>query len=148
MDDRGPLQPGAPIAVRLLATLGLLLLAGCDSLRHDQFLPLWAALPFAILFGVGWLFVFERRRGQLRGWDLRQMPNDPGVSSISGQLIGAATVVFLVFAIYNGFLEGAATTLRLENVGLWLLGSVVGVVLALFLGLKSAERSFGSSGKE
>jgi len=110
----------------------------------DRFLALWAVLPLAIFGGGGWLFVFESRRGQLRRWDLSETPNDPGSSQIATRLVVAAIAVAVAFTSYDALLEGAGPWLRIENAALWLTGSAAGVVLALYLGLRSAERSLGA----
>jgi hypothetical protein len=51
----------------------------------------------------------------------------------------AAATLGVAFTVYNVFLEGMDPRQKLLNIGLWLLGTLVGVALSLYLGPRMAE---------
>lgn len=121
------------------------LLDGCQALKTDQYLLVWLVVPFLGFLGIGGSFVYSRRSRQLDQWDLQRDPADPGVSGMLNKLIWAAVTIFVIFAIYNLYLQGMDWSLKMMNIGLWLLGSIVGVYLASFLSLRLAEGRLSST---
>ena len=136
--SRTRLYRGLP--ARVLVGASLLPLSGCQMLRTDQYLLVWFFVPLLTSLGAGGLFVVSRRSTQLEGWDLQREAADPGVAGILAKVFWTAVGAFAVFAVYNLYLQGMDWTLKLMNIGLWLLGSLIGVYLASFLGLRMAER--------
>lgn len=141
MVSRSRPVPPSPLVVQLSLLAAVIQLSSCDALRNDQFVPLWGAAPFLLFLGVGGLFIFNRRRSQLSGWDLRQQAADPGISGMVGKVVTSALVLWIAFAVYNVLLPEADPSLKISNIVAWLLGSALGVILAILFGLRFAERS-------
>lgn len=138
-DPRLRRLPDGP--ARMLAAAALLLpLAGCRALRTDQYLLVWLLVPLLAFLGAGGLYVFTRRSRQLAGWDLKRQPEAPGVAAILTQVLWTAGAAFVVFTAYNLYLKRMDLSLKLENIALWLLGTLIGVYAAAYLGLHLAER--------
>lgn len=125
---------------RLLA-LGLLAVCtGCAELGDDRLTPVWGISPLLLFAVGGGLAVYSRRRRQLQSWDLKESPRAPSPGPIVAWLWGLAGALFAAFSIYNFLLEMDGEQ-KLYNVGLWLFGSLVGLLLALLVGPRFANRS-------
>lgn len=119
----------------------LLLLAGCDAealLAAPEQMWLWLAVPLLGFLLAGATLVFVSRKSQIRHWDLASSPIEPGVKSILVWTIAIGAVVAILFIIYNLRLE-IDPRQKIWNIGLWLLGTIVGSVGALLSGLSLAE---------
>lgn len=120
---------------------GALFAVGCgggNPVTSDQWTWLWFAVPF-LAFGIaGGFIVYYRRLSQLENWDLRVEPREPSPRRIILWMWGTAGATILLFTTYNLLLSMDGDQ-KLSNIVLWLLGTVVGVALALFLGLRRAE---------
>lgn len=125
----------------LAATLALAL-GGCqldEALRGDRWTWIWLVVPLLGLGLAGFVVVHYRRKAQMEAWDLRMSPGEPSAKRIVLQTIFAVGTIAVLFVVYNFTLGEMDPTQRLMNVGLWLLGSILGTAAALWVGLKSAE---------
>lgn len=122
------------MAVSLLA----LCCSGCTAMASDRWTWLWFVIPFLGFGLTGCTLVLYKRRAQIAAWDLRVSPEEPSAKSIVLWTIGTAVTVSISFAIYNLLLEMDSMQKGL-NIGGWFLGTIMGTVLAIFLGLRFAE---------
>ncbi len=118
-----------------------LLLSGCQletvyGASENKWL--WIVIPLAGFVVVGSMLIWMSRERQLRQWDLAISPSDPSVKKILLWTVGVAGALALVFIVQNFFFNIDGTQ-KLVNVGLWLLGSLGGVAIALYIGLNMAE---------
>jgi hypothetical protein len=96
-------------------------------------------VPFLLFAAGGLSYAYYRRRGQLEDWDLREAPEEPSYQPIVVRIWSAAAVLAVAFGVYNVFLKGMDPRQKLVNIGLWLLGTLIGAALALYLGPRMAE---------
>ena len=61
------------------------------------------------------------------------------IAPLAKRLWSTAAACLILFAVYNILLKNMDPRQKLVNIGLWLLGTLVGVLLSLFLGLHLAE---------
>lgn len=140
--SRGPLR--SPFFLLLLATGAC---AQTDNLlMRDDLNWLWLVVPLLGIGLVGAIVIFFLRRGHLRQWDLRISPSEPAVRKISLGLIAIAAVIAIAFSVYNFFAGSIDPAQRLYNIGFWLLGTILGILAGLFLGLLFAERPLTTGG--
>lgn len=133
----------------LLFGLQLLLCTGCslnDAMSSDQWTWLWLVIPSLGFLLAGFPIVFYRRKGQIESWDLRVSPDQPSPRGIVLGTLIAAGGIASTFSIYNLLIEAAGGQKGL-NIGLWILGTIVGATLALYLGLRLAEPKTAHSGR-
>ncbi|HVT14653.1 MAG TPA: hypothetical protein VHQ90_00540 [Thermoanaerobaculia bacterium] len=133
-----------PVARGAALLAAALTLAGCrfdTILMNNRQSWLWLALP-VLAFGLpGAILVFYRRRHQLAFWDLRVSPDEPSSHGIVLGTMAIAGGIFVLFAVYNLFFISMKLNQQLVNVAFWLAGTIIGSGLALFAGLRSAERT-------
>jgi len=96
---------------------------------------LWLVAPFLGFLLVGAGLVYSRRRVQARAWDARREPGELAVKGVLLTAILMGLAVAIAFAVYNYRLE-IDPRQKIWNIGLWFLGTTVGIWLALVLGLK------------
>ena len=127
---------------RAALAIVLLSLAGCQlnsTLTSDEWTWLWGTVPFLLFAVGGFSYAYYRRRRQLDSWDLRESPEEPSYLPIVVRIWSAAAAFGVAFAIYNVLLQGMDPRQKLVNIGLWLLGTLIGAALALYLGPRMAE---------
>lgn len=125
--------------------LAALWVVGCDPaalLRGNEWTGLWAVGPLLIAFFAVYLAVNHYRIQQLQAWDLAESPEEPDIKSIQGRVFIAIFVCFVLFLIYNLFLENMDPMQIGWNVGGWAIGSAIGGLVGYVLGRKKAENSY------
>lgn len=129
-------KPLLPIMLAIAALSG-----GCsfeELLGQSELTLLWAVAPFLGFALVGGLLVHMRRRGQIRHWDLAHSPAEPTAQRILWSMVVIWILLSIGFAVLNLRLPidpGQA----LMNIGLWVVGSILGGLLGLMVGLNTAE---------
>lgn len=122
----------------LLPLTSLLLCSGCTVMSSDQWTWLWLAVPFLGFGLAGFVLIFYKRRSQIEAWDLRYAIQEPSAKRIILWTICIAGIIAAIFSIYNILLDMDFKQ-KGFNIGFWLLGTIIGVALAIFLGLRLAE---------
>ena len=121
--------------------LVLLLMPGCRAqmyLGNSQQQWMWAVIPLLGFPLVGGFLVQLYRRHQLRRWRVDR--GEPPVQRIYFLVAIVAVVVMLGFGVVNWRLR-IYPRQQFLNDGLWLIGTLIGALVALLLGLRIAERN-------
>ena len=132
---------GAALHLSLLPLL--LVLSACsadDLLGADDRTWLWLVTPLVAVALAGSIVVSWRRRDQLESWSLSDDATDPGVRRLLFGTLGVGLFLILAFVVLNFRLE-IDPDQRLRNIVLWILGTTLGCLGAVFIGLKTAEPS-------
>lgn len=124
---------------------------GCSGCTVDavcnnpNLLWIWLILP--VLFGaLGGFVICLIRLHQLKGWNLSTSPRTPKPQSLLiGTTIGAA-ILFLSFPSFMIPAEACEPDQKAANITFWLLGSLIGTMIALG-GLLLAKQRY-STGSE
>lgn len=128
-------------AVSSLLFLLLVSLSACDAeaiLNSPEQMWLWLLAPLGFFVIFGTFFVSWRRGRQMRHWNLGSNPTEPSTQSTWLAILIFAILVTVVFVIYN-FVVDIDDRQRLWNIGLWFVGTLLGLVLALLLGFRLGE---------
>ena len=113
-----------------------------DMLRRDDLNWLWFVTPLLAIGFIGAMVVLWMRKDQLERWDLAGMPDEPSVRNIELGLIAVAGVAFVVFVLYGFSVTAIDPRQQIFNVVLWLMGTTLGVLVSLFVGLSLADRLY------
>ncbi|MEM6454648.1 MAG: hypothetical protein AAF772_06105 [Acidobacteriota bacterium] len=127
--------------VVFLAGLSLLC-TGCesfDSMAADRAqMWLWIVIPSMAYLLAGGLVVYLLRRRQLKQWNLVNQSSDPGIKGIALGLTVTIFVIVGIFLVLN--IQGQISDeQKYWNVGLWMIGSIIGGLAAFLAGLWKAE---------
>ena len=135
-----------------LAALGAVLASlGCSGRTVDSFcndpnlLWLWLILP--VLFGAAAGFViYLSRMRQLKRWNLSCSPTAPPTQSLWGGALAIALVLIVSFLFFMIPAEACEPDQKSDNITFWLLGNLLGTMVALG-GLLLAKQHY-SKGSE
>jgi len=122
---------------RLLFTVMVALsVTACDArtiLGSAEQTWLWLVVPLLGFVMVGASLVYFQRRAQLRAWNQKRDRTEPTVKGILLTTVVIGLVLAVVFAVYNFRLE-IDPRQKLWNIGLWFLGTLLGMSAAFLLG--------------
>ncbi len=139
------------VRTRLAALGPVLASSGCSGRTVDavcnnpNLLWLWLILP--VLFGaVAGFVIYLSRMRQLKRWDLSRSPRAPKAQSLWGGAIAFAFVLVVSFLFFMIPAEACEPDQKSDNITFWLLGSLLGTIIALG-GLLLAKQHY-SKGSE
>lgn len=125
------------------ATLGLsgmmLAASGCDGqvtvtavCNDPNLLLFWAAIPCALGLVVAAPALYGIRKQQLDHWDLADAPRAPSAFSIvSWSCAAFGVILVLPFPFYLLLADACDPDQRIYNIGIWAVGSLLGMGIAL-----------------
>ena len=120
-----------------LGALGVVLAsAGCSGCTVDtvcnnpSLLWLWLVLPM-LLGAVGGFVGYLMRLHQLKGWNLSTSPRAPKLQSVLIGMITFAVILFISFPSFMIPAEACEPDQKTANMTFWLLGSLMGTMIAL-----------------
>ena len=128
-----------PVLVASLAAL-----AGCQPLADPDVSLLFSLVVPLLGFGFfGTVAVYWLRRKSLAAWDLSRTETAPAAIRPTVIIAVAGGAIACCFALYNFLvMDTIPPEAQWENSGSWIVGTVVGVLVAHFVGVKLASNPY------
>lgn len=111
---------------------------GEEILGQSEFTLLWLIASFLAFALIGGVLTHLRRKTQIDNWDLRTSPDEPETRNILRSTVAAWIILGIVFAVVNLKLD-IDPSQALKNIGFWIVGSLLGSLVSLVVGLNTAE---------